>query len=473
MGGMLETLSKLGLQMPSGEPEPTPPFMPPADPRQEAVESLIPMIDQMRSAAVKTPQMREEEIYKKKIKDMFGVKLGEKNPKWKSILRHLGETALDVGSTRVGAGTIRGGARRQAEADYKAENEVFGREGMGALGSIVRSLGQDKIAASKTAQAAAKLENDKIKHDLAARKLNQAGEKLVIDAKRAEDLGNVAEATALWRRAMAESAPLTPEIKLGKALTENPELGNVLNKYRGQGAYLNQLGKNAAGGGKSGGGGITTTIRKVPNEATGLMQDETTTSIRQPFSSGTNTGESRAEAARQGIIPGSTIPNPVSPGAPTSPGAAPQVADASPGSPTGPLPVPIPKAPPQSVFKQKIPGNSSLADSASKVRSRLEDGDLARFTPTAGKKYQELMGVAEDVAGINDAIWGAGTKFDKAGQSVADRYSGITGKLMNLWDRSSGDLATSAQFFKEVNDRATNAYRHLITGAGAGWKEIE
>lgn len=152
MGGMLDTLSKLGLQMPSGQPEATPPFMPEVDPRQEAVESLIPMIEQMRNAATRTPAVREEELYKKKIQDMFGVKLGEKNPKWKSILRHLGETALDVGSTRYGGSTLKGQARQQAERDYKMENDVFKTEGMGALGGIVRSIGQDKMAAAKKSQ---------------------------------------------------------------------------------------------------------------------------------------------------------------------------------------------------------------------------------------------------------------------------------------------------------------------------------
>ena len=104
----------------------------------EILRQFAPLAPKAFQAATKLPSERTEDIYKEKIRKMFGVKLGEKNPKWKSILRVLGEGALDIGSTRYGGPTIYGAARKQALEDYKAENDVLGKEST----SILTRMGQ-------------------------------------------------------------------------------------------------------------------------------------------------------------------------------------------------------------------------------------------------------------------------------------------------------------------------------------------
>lgn len=474
MGGMIEQLRALGLNMPEENQgpglggmlgQPQEPQEDPMEMFQRTMAENAPLIAASRNAALKTPDKREEELYKQKIQQMFGVRLGEKNPKWRSALRGITEglDSLAAGYNRTP--TIREKARRQAQEDYKLENEVLGKDSTAALARMgqaaqqanVANIQKMKIEASKLAQQA-KLDAAK---DPNNPKVQEIYAKIAESASRG-DLNAAktykTQLDGMLTQRKTEITGVPTLIQTLQKLKGDPELAQFekerdVNKAAGSAAARALFGIG-------GQGSTTTSTKNVMNERTGFVEPETTTSVRTP-----NSTSSRPAAAeflrRAGIaVPGDTP----SPGAPMQPGASDASAN---GTPTvSETKIVLPRA------TGSNPASKAISTQERNVAA-IPPAQIARMTPTAGKKYHDLQNMSNTMKRINETMFGAGTTFDTKGQSVGDRYTGVGGTILNMMDRAAGDQNTSAAMFKEANDQAFNLHRHFITGAGAGWKELD
>jgi hypothetical protein len=474
MGGMIEQLRALGLDVPAETQnsglggmmnQPQEPQEDPMEMFQRTMAENAPLIAASRNAALLTPDKREEEIYKDKIRQMFGVKLGEKNPKWRSGLRGIveGLDSLAAGYNRTP--TIREKARKQAEADYKLENEVLGKDSTATLARMGQAAQQANLANIAKMKTEALKINQQAKLDAAKDpnnpKVQEIAAKIAESATRG-DL-NAAKTYKLQLdgelvKKKTELAGTPPLIQTLKALRGDPELA----KFEAERDANKAVGSAAARAlfGAGGQGSTTVSEKLVPNEQTGRMERETTTSTRTP-NAVTNRGTAAEALTRLGAkLPGTEA----SPGAPVQSGAAPDNSNAAPVVSESKIVVPRATG--------SNPASKAISAQERSV-ANIPPAQVARMTPTAGKKYYDLQNMSNTMKRINETMFGAGTTFDAKGQSVGDRYTGVGGTLLNMLDRASGDQNTNAAMFKEANDQAFNLHRHFITGAGAGWKELD
>lgn len=466
MGGMINQLRSLGLDVPDetqgvglngmlGQPQEDPMEM-----FQRTMAENAPLITASRNAALKTPQMREEELYKQKIQKMFGVKLGEKNPKWKSILRTLGEGALDIGSTRYGGPTIRGTARRQAQEDYKMENDVLGKDSTATLARMGQAAQQANVAniakmKDATANAVNALKNSP---------LSPKGKQLLAQAELYRKQGNYADAGVVLRLAQAEKTDAetnnigkTDLIRNAEKARDNPDfVQDIFNIY---GAM--EAGKTAGGGGRS---------RTTNSERSQIIDDpktQTKVVVKVPSTSTTTTGGDPAKAYN-------FMANIAKLGGAGSPSSDTQSQPGPSMQSTSPTPAES-KPTFSSVTKTRSPGISTkqtqAAAQAIETPQRVRNLDVR--TPAWGKLYTPLKTAAVEAANVNDAVLAAALDVDSVGQSALSRYTGGLGAVRNVFDRISGTKPASIINSDDVIQTAADKYRHDITGAGAGYQEIK
>lgn len=425
------------------------------------IAGLRRLMQSAREAAENTPDKRAEKIYKDKIRSMFGVKLGEKNPKWKSILRGLGQGFIDFGLGYSGQPGLKGQARQQAMEEYKAENAVLGREGMGALAPLVNLAGQE----SRAKTAAAKQELAERFQSFKENELTAKGKLHFQRAKLFESQGKLNEARAELALANVEKTQAqTQDIGKTGVMREIEAL------KRGDISHTDLANRSGAiSAGQTIGKGIegpqqTNREVVVPNPLTGQMETRWLSTIRQP--------KGNPGAAQQFLdrLKGSTETTPAAPPAapPSIPGNAPTVENAIPNA------VPVSETP-KATAAPRANGNPASKAIQATTNAALQNGTrtLGVMTPKAAEKFKDLQDISENMKSINEAMFGAATEYDEKGRSTGNRYTGLFGKLINTIDRSGGNQSTQAAAFKEANDRAFNLHRKLITGAGAGWKELD
>lgn len=469
MGGMIDQLRALGLDVPAETQNPglggmmNQPQEPQEDPMemfQRTMAENAPLIAASRNAALRTPDKREEEIYKDKIRQLFGVKLGEKNPKWRSGLRGIveGLDSLAAGYNRTP--TIREKARKQAEADYKLENEVLGKDSTATLARMGQAAQQANLAniakmKDATANAVAALKNSP---------LSPKGKQLLAQAELFRKQGNYADAGVVLRLAQAEKTDAqtnvvgkTPDMLNAEAAADNPDfLQNIFDVYGAKAA-----GKTAGGGGSS------RTTSSVRSQIIDDPKTQTKVVVQVPSTSTTTSGGDPAKAydfmANLAKIGGAGSPAPSNQ---TQPGPSMQ--------PESPVPTETKPTLP-TITKTRAPGiatkQTQAATSAIETPQRVRNLDVR--TPAWGKLYTPLKTAAVEASNVNDAVLAAALDVDSVGQSALSRYTGGLGALRNVFDRVAGTKPTSIINSDDVIQTAADKYRHDITGAGAGYQEIK
>lgn len=468
MGGMMEQLRALGINVPDEETGGGLSSMAPAseDPMavfQRTMSENAPLVAAAREAALKTPKDREKEVYKQKIQEMFGVKLGEKNPKWRSVLRGVGEGLDALGAGYHGTPTIREKARRQAETDYKLENEVLGKDSTATLarmGQAAQLAGKAEVEKAKLEQARTLAE---AKAADAKSPLTPKGKMLLAQAEELHKRGNYNDAGVALRLAQAELANArtndvgqTNLTRNAAAVEDNPGMLETIFKLSG----AQEAGKTAGGGGRQ---RTTTSLR-------GQVVDDPVTQkkviVQVPGQTTTSTGGS-PEQAYDFMKSLSRLSGAGQPPAPAQTQAAP------PGQPESPN---IEETNPtfSAAPRVKSPGISSKqTQAATSVIEAKRVRDLDVRTPAWGKLYTPLKAAATEASGVNDAVLAAALDVDSAGESALGKYTGGTGILRNFLGRVSGTRPASIVNSDDVIQTAADKYRHDITGAGAGYQEIK
>ena len=493
-----QTLPGLGANTPSVlpslpsqetvEPEiPGPPSS--GDAYAEILREFAPLAAKARESAMNLPKDREDALYKEKIRKMFGVKLGEKNPKWKSILRVLGEGALDIGSTRYGGPTIRGAARKQALEDYKAENDVLGKEST----SILARMGQAAQQANTANIAKMKAESAKAiqqaKNDLAKDPTNPKVQKIAAEIEllggqnRLNEMrAKQAEMTALLNEKKAGIVGQTPEMLTAAGINKDPSLGAGIGMLE----YLRAGGKRAgdlAGGGGQGRTSSHTGVKSVPNFFTGQMEDK---QIQSSTTSGpTGNPEAAAsflktlDAMRQKAGSPQTQPAVAGPNEGVAPVTAPVAPRQIVATPQGVRPAPV--APPQPVTQ--LPEDMSLpklGSGTAGTRAKAALGAVeanfrknGHLIKSVGETYLKLKDAATMTANLTDSAINSALTFQPGkNQSDLEQYSGARGIFNATKDTLSDKKPTSTGLSAVEIDTAANDLRHKITGAGAGYKEL-
>ncbi len=444
-----------------------------------------------RAAALKSVKEREQEIYKQKIQQMFGVKLGEKNPKWRSALRIIAEGMGALGGGANGTPTIRDKARRQAMEDYKLENEVLGKDstatlarmGQAAQQANVAKIAQLKVDAQKLAQQA--------KLDAAKDPNNPKVQEIYAKIAESASRGDVNAAKILKMqldgelvKKKTEIADKTPEMLTAAGINKDPALGADI----GMLAYLraggSQAGKTAAGGGQ-GRTSVRVGEKDVPNFFTGQMETKKTQSV----SSSGPTGDPEAASAfvrsldamrqKAGLPPQaqpavagqteSVLPTPPQVAAPQKIAATPQ--GIRPGAP--PPPTPVTQLP-----EDKSLPKLSSGTAGARTRNALgaveanfrKNGHLIK---SVGETYLKLKEAGTQTANLTDSIVNSALTFQPgANQSDLEKYSGARGIFNATKDTIRDKKLTSPGLSAVEIDTAANDLRHRITGAGAGYKEL-
>lgn len=496
MGGTIDQLRALGLNMPEetqgsglqGMPDQT--QEDPMEMFRQEVAAGSPLLAASRKAAMDTPQMREEELYKQKIQQMFGVKLGEKNPKWRSALRGITEglDSLAAGYNRTP--TIRDKARKQAQEDYKLENEVLGKDstatlarmGQAAQQANTANIAKMKTEASKIAQQA-KLD--------AARDPNNPKVKEIY-AKIAESAtrGDLNEAKMLKLeldgelvKKKTEITGKTPEMLTATAINKDPSLGAGIGMLGYLRAGSKKAGDTAAGGGQ-GRTSSHTGVKPVPNFFTGQMEDK---QIQSSTTSGPTGNPDAAasfmktlDAMRQNAGgPPQAQPAVAGQSEGVAPVAAPVVPQKIVATPQGVRPAPV--APPQPVTQ--LPEDMSLpklgsGTAGTRAKSALgaveanfrKNGHLIK---SVGETYMKLKDAATMTANLTDSAINAALTFQPGkNQSDLEQYSGARGIFNATKDALQDKKPTSIGISAVEIDTAANDLRHKITGAGAGYREL-
>lgn len=456
---------------------------------QRLVAENEPLLRASRNAALKTPKEREEEIYKQKIQQMFGVKLGEKNPKWRSALRGITEglDSLAAGYNRTP--TIREKARRQAQEDYKLENEVLGKDstatlarmGQAAQQANMAGIAKMKVEASKLAQQA--------KLDAAKDPNNPKVQEIYAKIAESATRGDLNAAKILKTqldgelvKKKTEIADKTPEMLTAEGINKDPSLGAGIGMLGYLRAGSTEAGKAAAGGGQ---GRSSTHVgtEKVPNFFTGQM--EIIPKVSTTSSGPTKNPDAAAsfmktlDAMRQKA--GSPQAQPAAAG--QSEGVAPPAAPAVPrqivATPQGVRPAPVaPQQPvtqlPEDMSLPKL-GNGTAGTRAKTALGAVEanfrkNGHLIK---SVGETYLKLKDAATMTANLTDSVVNAALNFQPGkNQSDLEQYSGARG-IFNATKDTLRDKKLTAPGLSAVEiDTAANDLRHKITGAGAGYKEL-
>lgn len=499
MGGMIDQLRALGLDMPQENQGPGLQGMlgQPQEPQEDPMEMFqrtmaenAPLIAASRNAALKTPDKREEEIYKQKIQQMFGVKLGEKNSKWRSALRGIVEGADSLAAGYNRTPTIREKARRQAQEDYKLENEVLGKDstatlarmGQAAQQANVAKIAQMKVEASKLAQQA--------KLDAAKDPNNPKVQEIYAKIAESASRGDVNAAKILKMqlegelvKKKTELADKTPEMLTAAGINKDPALGAGIGMLE----YLRAGGKRAgdtAGGGGQGRTSVRIGEKEIPNFFTGQMETKKTQSV----SSSGPTGNPEAAASfvrtldamrQKAGLPPQAPPAVAGPSQETAPVAAPVIPRQIVATPQGVRPAPV--TPPQPVTQ--LPEDTSLpklggGTAGAKTKSALgaveanfrKNGHLIK---SVGETYLKLKDAATMTANLTDSAVNAALTFQPGkNQSDLEQYSGARGIFNSIKDTVRDKKPTSTGLSAVEIDTAANDLRHKITGAGAGYKEL-
>ena len=495
MGGMIEQLRALGLNMPDENQSPGlqgmlgQPQEEPMDMFSRVMAENEPLVAASRNAALKTPDKREEEIYKQKIQQMFGVKLGEKNPKWRSALRGITEGLDSFASGYNRTPTIREKARRQAQEDYKLENEVLGKDstatlarmGQAAQQANTANIAKMKVEASKLAQqakldAARDPNNPKVQEIYA--KIAESATRGDLNAAKTYKMQLDGELV----KKKTELADKTPEMLTAAGIGKDPALGaniGMLNYLRAGGT---EAGKAAAGGGQ---GRSSTHVgtEKVPNFFTGQM--EIIPKVSTTSSGPTKNPDAAASFMKTLDAMRQNVGSPQAQPAVTGPneGAAPVTAPTTPrqivATPQGVRPAPV--APPQPVTQ--LPEDMSLpklgsGTAGTRAKSALgaveanfrKNGHLIK---SVGETYLKLKDAATMTANLTDSAINAALTFQPGkNQSDLEQYSGARGIFNAAKDTLRDKKPTSTGLSAVEIDTAANDLRHKITGAGAGYKEL-
>lgn len=478
-----------------GEVGPTAPVQesqpaPAADPRQLELQQMLeqfgPAMGNLARLTGTPLSQRIADAEKRRNLETYGVKLGEKNPKWRSILRGITEGIDALGAGYNNRPTAKDVTRQRAIEEYKTEADVLGKEATNVLGRMAQLSqleGRQKIEAAKAKALEAV---NRAKMEMGNQKLNQKSQEIAIKLQRANSLEAVDAATAEWRQALADNAGETPDSKNVKKLQEDPTFAAFLAQIAAAKSGGKTAGELMAGGGQGGGPSTTSRETMVPDPATGTM-------VRQVLNSTTQRGQrGNPDAAAKFLEQMRQMANPTAPTPATPPGKpemspTPGAAAPAPASPlaaglqkrpvlqvtpTGVAPAP----PPVGITPEaklpglaKAPGASEVERGLSGIQRQL----TARMTPEAGKKYNQLKDSAMQTLAMVDSVKNAALTFtgDHPSSDLA-RYSGIKGALTNLSDKFSDNKPTSVQVASKQINEAGNAYRHAITGAGASMREI-
>jgi len=479
MGGMIEQLRSLGLDMPSEDQGPGlggmlgQPQEPQEDPMvmfQRTMEENAPLIAASRNAALKTPREREQEIYKQKIQQMFGVKLGEKNPKWRSVMRTISEGMGALAGGANGTPTIRDKARRQAMEDYKLENEVLGKDSTATLarmGQAAQQANVTKIAQMKDATA-------KALNELRNSPLTPKGKQLLAKAELDRKMGNYADAGVALRLAQAEKTDAqtndigkTNDIRNAEFFGENKDKLGILGmvnaakgvriKNPGEGEYTTIPGRRWQAVVGPGGNLVdrempTERIVKKPSGFSNL--DE----INRLFQTA-GTPATTAGAPAQTTSPNGDTGKPV-----VSPSPARQTTNPNP-APAAPL-----------LNRNPQPPEKENHGAFSATEQQLER-NLERKGIVFGRDKQKAYeGVKEQTRGSRSVVGSLlGTMFttDSEGVPVLESATGGTGIWNQLTGRRNGKvggaITVANQSLRKVNDD----YRKWVTGQGAGMPELK
>mgnify|MGYP003652469979 CR=1 FL=1 len=479
---------------------------------QQMLEQFGPAMGNLAKLTGTPLPQRIADAEKKRALDTYGVKLGEKNPKWRSILRGVVEGMDELGAGYNHTPTAKSKTRQRAIEEYKTEADVLGKEAtnvLGRMGQLSQLESKQKIEAAKSKALEAV---NRAKAELGGRKLDQKSQEIAIKLQRANSLEAVDAATAEWRQALADNAGKTPDIKNAEQLASDSGFEGLLARIAAAKSGGKTAGDLMAGGGQ--GRGPSTTIRD-----TMVVDPATNTMVKQPLSSTTiPTPRGNPDAAAafmekmkqlggqpQAPPPGTPVapaqPGPQAPSAPPSGDLAGMLSAISGGQPPSAAPAPAPQpaaplaaglqgrpklqvtpqgiapAPPAPAIEPdaKLPGLTK-APGASEVErglSGIQRQMAARMTPEAGKKYNQLKDSAAQTLAMVDSVKNAALTFtgDHPSSDLA-RYSGLKGGLTNLIDKISDNKTTSTQVASKQINEAGNAYRHAITGAGASMREI-
>jgi len=462
------------------------PEVPPNDPTaQESFADILkqfaPLAPKAVSAAMKLPSERTEELYKERIRKMFGVKLGEKNPKWKSILRVLGEGALDIGSTRYGGPTIRGAARKQALEDYKAENDVLGKEST----SILARMGQAAQQGTSLQIAKMREESKKLADQLKNSPTTPRGKLYLAQAEKARAEGDYNLEGVILRRAQAELANArtndvgqtnkTREVNFFEdnakglgVLAQISAASKAKLKTPGEDDYTTLLGRRwQAVVGPDG----NMVNREIPTERQ-VKRPEGFASMEDLRRAYQTEGTSAATGKETNQVPGtnSTPAPPMQSSAPAGGQGTPHISK----QPTPTTTNPNPTAPlAQNLNPQKVVENH---DDFSATERQLEN-DLKRKNVIFGRDKQKAYeGLKEQVRGgrgVMGSLFGTMFSFDGEGTPSLQNATGVRGMLNTLKGKSDGKMDSSIvvanQAFRKINDD----YRKWVTGQGAGMPELK
>lgn len=485
----------LGIPNPVGAPgnplaafQPTTPPQPdvpetedPMDMFQRLLAENEPLLRASRNAALKTPDKREEEIYKQKIQQMFGVKLGEKNPKWRSALRGITEglDSLAAGYNRTP--TIREKARRQAQEDYKLENEVLGKDStttLARMGQAAQQANAAKIAQMKDATA-------KALNELKNSPLTPKGKQLLAKAELDHKMGNYADAGVVLRLANAEKVNAqtndigeTKESRNARIFGDNPELLNPLAKVSaaskvklqapGEGTYRTITGRRwQAVTGPDG----NITDREIPTERQikvngGFSNLDALDRIFQTAGTSASTGEKTNQVPSTESTPAPPIQSTSPAGGQGAPHVSKQVAPTTVNpNPTAPLA--------KNLNPQK---ETEVHDSFSATERQMENELKRKNVIFSRDKQKAFEGLKEQVRGgrgLMGSLFGTMFSFDSEGTPSLQNATGVRGMLNTLKGKSDGKMDSSIvvanQAFRKINDD----YRKWVTGQGAGMPELK
>lgn len=487
MGGMIEQLRALGLNMPDENQSPGlqgmlgQPQEEPMDMFSRVMAENEPLVAASRNAALKTPDKREEEIYKRKIQQMFGVKLGEKNPKWRSALRGITEGLDSLASGYNRTPTIREKARRQAQEDYKLENEVLGKDSTATLarmGQAAQQANTANIAKMKdaTANAVNALKNSP---------LSPKGKQLLAQAELYRKQGNYADAGVVLRLAQAEKTDAqtndvgeTKESRNARIFGDDPsKLGPLAQVSAASKVKL-----------KAPGEGETTTItgrrwQPVVGPDGNIINREIPTErqIRKPggFSNldeidrlFQTAGTSAATGKETNQVPGTN-----STPAPPMQSTAPAGGEGKPYITKQPTPTTVNPNPASPLAQNLNPQREKENHDDFSATERQLENDLKRKNIIFGRDKQKAYeGLKEQVRGgrgVMGSLFGTMFSFDGEGTPSLQNASGVRGILNTIKGKSDGKMDSSIvvanQAFRKINDD----YRKWVTGQGAGMPELK
>jgi len=442
---------------------------------QRLVAENEPLLRASRNAALKTPDKREEEIYKQKIQQMFGVKLGEKNPKWRSALRGITEglDSLAAGYNRTP--TIREKARRQAQEDYKLENEVLGKDSTATLARMGQAAQQANVAKIAQEKKAMGVEIARLRNDPASPKAQEHAARaalLLEQGKTEESKRALNEANAEKSRAQAKDTGQTNQSRNATIFGNKPELLNPLAKVSaaskvklqlpGEGEYT-AIPTNRWQAVTGPDGNITN--RPIPGERL----------VKKPV--GFSNLDALDDIFRKAGSPDKQVPSTETTPAPPMQSTAPAGGDGKPYITKQPTPTtvnPNPTAPlAKNLNPQKVVENH---DDYSATERQLEN-ELKRkgtiFSRDKQKAYESLKDQVRGGRGIMGSLFGTMFSFDGEGTPSLQNAAGVRGKLNTIKGKYDGKIdpaiTIANQSFRKINDD----YRRFVTGQGAGMPELK